>query len=244
MESTQARKHLECPDQRSDQDRIRAIIDTAGKDMLTTREPMDMDIRCARKDDKGDIAELMYSAGKELYDFIYATGKASATDYIRFEYESGRGFCGHRNVTVAVQDDMVVATGCFYDGLDYTTLFAGSLANMLQFYGPVKVLPALRRAKHIGSVMAKPARDELYLSNFGVSPALRGQGIGSALINTQLAIARKKGYRVFSLDVADTNPKAEALYTRHGLSVVSVKTFTGKREGIVVPQSKKMELVL
>lgn len=202
-----------------------------------------MDIRRARKDDKGDIAGLMYSAGKELYDFIYATDKASATDYIRFEYASGRGFCGYHNVTVAVQDDTVVATGCFYDGLDYITLFAGTLANMLQFYGPAKVLPVLRRAKHIGSVMAKPARDELYLSNFGVSPALRGQGIGSALINSQVTIARKKGYRLFSLDVADTNPKAEALYARLGLNVVSAKRFTGKREGIVVPSCKKMELV-
>lgn len=45
---------------------------------------------------QGNIAKLMYSAGPELYDFIYKTSSQQAQDFIQFEFESGEGFCGHR----------------------------------------------------------------------------------------------------------------------------------------------------
>lgn len=203
-----------------------------------------MEIRSAKPTDSGNIAELMYSAGPELYDFLYQTGKKTALDYIRYEFASGQGFCGHQNLTVAVQDGVVVATGCFYDGTAYQQLLKGSMANMFKFYGPLGIWSVLARSKHLGSVMTTPRRSELYLSNFGVSPDLRGTGIGSAMLESRIALARNAGYKTFSLDVATTNPRAEALYRSHGLSVVKEKTFTGKRAGMTMPDSRKMELVL
>ncbi|MES2919469.1 MAG: GNAT family N-acetyltransferase [Pseudomonadota bacterium] len=203
-----------------------------------------MEIRPAHRDDRGAIAELMYSAGPELYDFLYRTDRVAATAFIADEFASGRGFCGYRNLTVAVIDGEVVATGCFYDGRQYGALMRGTVLNALRYFRLREVLPLLLRSGHVDSVMTHPARDELYLANFGVAPSRRGQGIGEAMVRHQLAQARARGYRVFSLDVAVTNPRAEALYRRLGLHVVREKHFSGHRPGIRVPDARKMELAL
>ena len=55
-----------------------------------------MAIRHASVDDIGPLADIMYSAGRELYDFAFNMGNLTARDYIRFEYQAGSGFCGHR----------------------------------------------------------------------------------------------------------------------------------------------------
>lgn len=201
-----------------------------------------MEIRQARIDDDASLAQMIYSAGPELYDFIYRTAKHDALDYIRYEFQSGRGFCGHRNVTVAAEGGRVLGTGCFYDAKRYGKLTLGTLANMIRFYGWRDVWPVLARSGHIGSVMKKPRRGELYLSNFGVAVDRRGSGVGSTMIRHKLDEAKNKGYRVFGLDVADTNPRAERLYQRLGLQQVAFKHFTGKRKGMQIPNSKKMEL--
>jgi ribosomal protein S18 acetylase RimI-like enzyme len=120
---------------------------------------MEVELRPARPDDRGDIAGLMYSAGPELFDFLYRTDRVAARDFIVHEFRSGRG-------------------------------------------------------------------------------------IGDAMVRHQLATARERGYRLFSLDVSVDNPRAEALYRRLGLHVVREKHFTGKRPGFPVPGQRKMELVL
>ena len=203
-----------------------------------------MDIRPARADDQGDIVSCIYSSGSELYDFIYQTNSTTAEDFIAYEFASGRGFCGYRNVTVAVHEGKVVGTGCFYDGKQYKKLFLGSALNMVLFYGPFKIWGPMLRSNHISSVMKPPKDDELYLSNFGVSPRLRGKNIGSQIIKHWLDKAKSKGYRIFSLDVADTNPRAEKLYLSLGLAIIEFKKFTGKRAGMKIPNSKKMEMIL
>lgn len=203
-----------------------------------------MEIRPARPDDRGAIAALMYSAGPELYDFLYQTGRVAAPDFIAHEFASGRGFCGYRNVTVAVVEGEVVATGCFYDGRQHGALMRGTVVNALRFFRLREVAPLLLRSGHVDSVLTHPADDELYLANFGVAPSRRGQGIGEAMLRQQLERARASGYRRFSLDVAVTNPRAEALYRRLGLKVVREKRFTGRRPGVTPPDARKMELVL
>ena len=203
-----------------------------------------IEIRQARKNDTGNIAELMYSSGPEIYDFVYKTTNKTALEFIQYEFNTGRGFCGFNNVTVAVKDGSVVATGCFYDGKAYKKLLVGTLFNMVVFYGLRRVWKVLERSGYAGSVMEEPKKDELYLSNFGVNPKLRGAGVGSLMLKNKIEHAKNTGYAIFSLDVAETNPRAEALYSRLGMSVVKHKTFKGVRTGIDVPNARKMELLL
>ena len=200
-----------------------------------------MDIRPARPDDSGPIAEMLYSSGPELFNFIYEIPRSSALDFIRHEFASGRGFGGWRNVTVAIMEGRAVATGCFYARPDYLRLEAESSINMLRFFG-WKLPPIAVRALHFSSVIKRPPARQLYLSHFGVDESLRGKGIGRRILQHKIAEARQLGFGSFGLDVATTNPRAEALYRGVGLEVVSTKAFSGRRDGYPVPGYKKMEL--
>jgi ribosomal protein S18 acetylase RimI-like enzyme len=200
-----------------------------------------MDIRPARPDDSGPIAAMLYSSGPELFDFIYDTATSTALDFIRYEFASGKGFGGWRNVTVAVIEGKAVGTGCFYSRRDYLRLEFETTLNMLRFFG-WRLPPVALRGLHFGSVIKLPSKGELYLSHFGVDETQRGRGIGRKMLQHKIAAARQQGFRAFGLDVATTNPRAEALYRGVGLEITVTKAFSGRREGYPVPGYKKMEL--
>ena len=48
----------------------------------------------------------------------------------------------------------------------------------------------------------------------------RGQGVGSALLHAIMTEGRARGYPSLRLDVIDTNPRAKALYARHGFQTL------------------------
>ncbi|WP_439135380.1 GNAT family N-acetyltransferase [Pseudomaricurvus sp.] len=197
-------------------------------------------VRKAKPDDKGAIAELIYSSGTDVYDYLYGD---KALEYLRYEFASGQGLAGYRNVTVAVaEDEEVVGAGCFYGADRYPELIEGSVANMTAFFGEENVMPVLLRSSHAGSVMKPPREGEVYLSNFGVSPSVRSQGVGSQMIQSALARAKAEGFRVFGLDVSTENPRGQALYERLGLKVVDEKSFSDKEAG--VSSARKMEMAI
>jgi ribosomal protein S18 acetylase RimI-like enzyme len=61
---------------------------------------------------------------------------------------------------------------------------------------------------------------ELYLETMAVAPVARGRGHGGRLLEFADAEARRRGRRSVSLYCIRDNPRARALYERHGYSVV------------------------
>ncbi len=209
---------------------------------------MAINIRQAQPNDQGPIAELMYSSGMDLYNYLYGE---QAIDYLRLEFASGKGFAGYNNVTVAVlvnegadeeADEEVVGTGCFYDTERYADLVKGSFYNMTEFFGTEGVEPVFQRISHTASIMQPPKAGELYLSNFGVAENCRSQGIGSSIIQQTLEQARRDNYSVFGLDVSTRNPRGQALYTRLGLNMIEEKVFPVEDAGVA--PARKMEMAL
>lgn len=74
-----------------------------------------------------------------------------------------------------------------------------------------------------------PKADEVYVEGLAVSSASRGQGIGTRLLAEVDTLARAHGKRYVRLDVADTNPRAQALYERLGYRVTRVQSFRWQR---------------
>jgi ribosomal protein S18 acetylase RimI-like enzyme len=68
----------------------------------------------------------------------------------------------------------------------------------------------------------KQVAGQLLMDGIGVSPRLRGGGIGTQLLHSLIEYAKNEGYQSVRLDVIDTNPAARRLYERVGF--VSVKT--------------------
>ncbi len=200
----------------------------------------------SRPAEAGDVEQavpLMYSAGPEGFEFVFTQGRRSALDYLRYAFADGAGMFGHRNHTVVEQDGSVVGIGAFYSGVEYNQLSQGTLQQILRFYR-FSCPPVLRRAMQTTHWMPPPGRRTLYVANLGVASELRGQGIGARLLLEQMKHARNTRKAKFALDVADNNPRAQQLYERLGLRVVKQSDFEVTRNGIRLPQSRRMELLL
>ncbi|MCM0598814.1 GNAT family N-acetyltransferase [Periweissella fabalis] len=63
--------------------------------------------------------------------------------------------------------------------------------------------------------------EEWYLEMLSVNPNYRGHGIGKALIEATIESARLNDFEKISLNVDNSNPRAEKLYSKQGFSTVS-----------------------
>lgn len=204
---------------------------------------MSLRFRPAAAADLEQAVPLMYSAGPEGFEYVFTQGRRSALDYLRYAFADGAGMFGHRNHTVVEQDGRVVGIGAFYSGIEYNQLSQGTLQQILRFYN-FSCLPVLRRAMKTTHWMPPPGRRTLYVANLGVAPESRGQGIGARLLHEQMNQARTSRKAKFALDVADNNPRAQQLYEKLGLRVVRQSNFMATRNGMRMPQSRRMELLL
>ena len=85
-------------------------------------------------------------------------------------------------------------------------------------------LPALVRAMILDRIIHyHPGPGELYIDSIAVSEEARGRGIGSRLLDFTIEQARERQYGRVSLQVMFENPRAKALYERHGFQIISSK---------------------
>jgi ribosomal protein S18 acetylase RimI-like enzyme len=94
----------------------------------------------------------------------------------------------------------------------------GRFGDIWAVYGP----GALWRAGALWLLSREVDNQRFLMDGLCVDPAVRGQGVGTALLHAISTEARARGYRGVRLDVVDTNPRARALYEREGF--VEVRT--------------------
>ena len=122
------------------------------------------------------------------------------------------------------------------------TLTAGR--QILGHYGLRQGLGVIMRGLRVESVIRPPSGDMHYLAHLAVLPEMRGHGIGRALIDQLIGTAREAGRRRIVLDVAASNPRAEALYLRAGFKVVGERVSRLANERGRVPDHRRMERIL
>lgn len=91
-------------------------------------------------------------------------------------------------------------------------LAGGGLGDLVAIYGA----GALWRGAVLALIKRDIDNDRFLMDGLFVTEAARGQGVGTALLDAIAAEARARGYPAVRLDVIDTNPRARALYERHG----------------------------
>ncbi|MFJ4013684.1 GNAT family N-acetyltransferase [Streptomyces sp. NPDC090026] len=96
-------------------------------------------------------------------------------------------------------------------------LTGGGVGDVLSAYGLFRGLP---RLAVLALFERTPAPGELVMDGIAVDPAHRGMGIGGKLLREIARVAEESGCRRIRLDVIDTNPRARALYERHGFAAV------------------------
>ncbi|MFF5761276.1 GNAT family N-acetyltransferase [Streptomyces tanashiensis] len=99
-------------------------------------------------------------------------------------------------------------------------LIGGSASDVLSAYGSLRGLPRLAL---LALFTREPADGELVMDGICVAPAQRGGGIGGLLLREIVAVAAEHDCSRIRLDVIDVNPRAKALYERHGFRTVRTR---------------------
>ncbi|MFE7094893.1 GNAT family N-acetyltransferase [Streptomyces erythrochromogenes] len=135
--------------------------------------------------------------------------------------ERGRAFIAghlhHDRAAVARTPDGDRIVGVAGYRLGGRALTGGGVRDVLRTYGPLRGLPRLAL---LALLERTPEPGELVMDGIAVDPAHRGAGIGSLLLTEIAAVAAEHGCSRVRLDVIDANPRARALYERHGFSAV------------------------
>ncbi|MFD4949125.1 GNAT family N-acetyltransferase [Streptomyces sp. NPDC058239] len=120
-----------------------------------------------------------------------------------------------RGITALDSEGRVVGVAG-YD-LAGRALTGGSARDVLSGYGLLRGVPRLAL---LAVLTRKPAEGELVMDGICVAASHRGFGIGSLLLREVAAVAAEHACSRIRLDVVDVNPRAKALYVRHGFTAV------------------------
>jgi len=201
-------------------------------------------LRPARPEDADAAVPLILSAGPAAFAYIFTAGDREAADFLRFAFLQGDGEMGYRNHLVGTLEGEVVAAGALLSGDTTLAFTVAAVKQILRFYGLIAGLGVIRRGLATETVIRPPGRGEHCLVHLGVAPGLRGQGIGRRLIGELLAMARAKGARIASLDVAATNPLAEKLYLSLGFEPIRERRSRLSNRHGAVADHLRMSLML
>jgi ribosomal protein S18 acetylase RimI-like enzyme len=92
----------------------------------------------------------------------------------------------------------------------------GSTDDLRAVYGPIGGRWRTRVLQLLGN---DGDTERFLLDGLCVSDSVRGQGVGTALLEAIVEEGRRRGYGAVRLDVVDTNERARALYERRGFVV-------------------------
>ena len=198
--------------------------------------------RPAAATDVGMAVPLIHSSGPAAFEYVFAVpGRSDAQAFLRHAFVDGAGEFGWRNHVVGELDGRVVAVGAGYGADTHWAFTLAAARQILGFFGWRHAPGVITRGLRVERVIAPPSGRMHYLAHLGVEPALRGRGIGAALVDHLAAQAAALGRMPLALDVAVGNPRAQALYERCGFAV------TGERPSALadargqVPPHRRME---
>jgi ribosomal protein S18 acetylase RimI-like enzyme len=185
---------------------------------------------------------LIHSSGPAAFDYVFAVpNRSDAQAFLHRAFVDGAGEFGWRTHCVATLDGRVVAVGAGYDGGSALRFTLAAARQIFVHYGLRHAPGVIARGLEVERLIPPPTRGMHYLAHFGVTPALRGQGIGRALIEHLIAQTRTAGCTRIVLDVAMSNPRAQALYERAGFVVIGERVSPlGNARG-TVPGHRRME---
>ncbi|WP_051854678.1 GNAT family N-acetyltransferase [Streptomyces sp. NRRL B-1347] len=136
--------------------------------------------------------------------------------------DAGRAFLArhlhHDRGVVAARGERIVGVAGFR--LDGRALTGGGVRDVLSAYGPLRGLPRLAA---LALFERTATAGELAMDGIAVAADQRGHGIGSLLLREVIAVAAEAGRHRVRLDVIDVNPRARALYERHGFTAAGTR---------------------
>ena len=198
--------------------------------------------RAAMPADAEAAVSLIHASGPAAFAYVFSVpGRGDALDFLRRAFLDGAGEFGWRNHCVGELDGRVVAVGAGYGGESALAFTLAAARQILAYYGVQQAPGVVARGLRVERVIRPPGRGMHYLAHLGVAPGLRGRGIGRALVGHLIEQGRAQGRRRIALDVAASNPRAQALYAELGFAVSAERASMLANAQGIVPAHLRME---
>lgn len=187
---------------------------------------MPLKFRPAEPRDAEQAVPLIYSSGPAAFDYVFKRAGLDAKGFLHAAFTDGGGMFGYPRHWVGERGGKVVAAGTGYSGEVNVRNMLIATRQILLCYGPVSAVPVMIKGLRLEQLIQPPPKQTFYLAHLGVAESLRGEGIGSRLVEHLLKLGRSAGFKLAALDVAASNPQAQALYERLGFSVAEERVST------------------
>jgi len=185
---------------------------------------------------------LILSSGPDAFAYVFAQPTAGAEAFLRHAFIQGSGEFGYRNHVVGEIEGEVVAAGAGWTASATLPFMLAAIGQFIAHYGAIPTPGVILRGLRTETIIRPPGQGDFYIGHLGVAPAWRGRGIGEALTTYLLRAGRDAALAHAVLDVAVTNPRAEALYRRLGFQVIAECPSSLRRDLGFVPSGRRMAL--
>lgn len=206
---------------------------------------MTLEFRPAQATDVEATVPLIYSSGPKAFEYVFGHhSKGDAQTFLRYAFQDGAGEFGCRNHIVGVMDGEIVCAGAGFTGETGLGFTLTAIRQIFTHYGVFHAWNVIRKGLLLERVIQPPRKEMYCVAHLGVRTDLQGQGIGTKLIEHLLLPQYLNGRTTICLDVAGTNPRAQALYERMGFRVTKVHESNLKSQFGEVGKHHRMEKVL
>lgn len=183
----------------------------------------ELELRPCLADDAAAVVPLIHDAGPVAFRWVFSQRHhAQSLEFLDAVFRRGSGQFGFRNHLLAEREGKAVAVVAVWDARLNATFTLDALRSIGGFFG-LGALPVIWRGLRFERIVQPAVPGVAYIGHFTVHPDCRGTGIGRAILSHLLARAREDGYTRAALDVADSNPRARALYEGLGFRVLATR---------------------
>ena len=139
------------------------------------------------------------------------------------------------------QNNEMIGIGSVFNAKEAGAFTVADALNIFRFYG-LKSFAAIKSGLKVEKLIKLPENHEIAIGHLGIKPALRGQGLGTKMIELLMEEANKTKDSYWILDVSEENPKAKALYERLGFKTTQKHISNLKNQYSYVANHFRMEL--
>jgi ribosomal protein S18 acetylase RimI-like enzyme len=169
------------------------------------------------------VSEMIYETDTNLFGIFLSKDPSNAKEKLIKLIKAGKNCYGKEHVYVAEDDYgkilgiLVAFRGDQIKFIEEATVFKDNM-NFVDFFKLTFIKPVYDKitASTIES-------DDLYIGNLVVANGLRGQGIGSKIIEQSLKLGSEKNCKRVLLDVIFENVNAKKFYEKIGFKVCGEK---------------------
>lgn len=189
-------------------------------------------IRAAAPDDETAVARLVYETSPGMYD-IYTGGPERALRVLQASYRRSGNNTSREATTVAELDGLVAGAMTAFPASEAEARSRRSLLLTLARTPPWRRPRTVSVFRAGADAAPVPPAGSLYVVALATDTRFRRRGVARALLDEAIRLAGARGLRAVSLDTAEANEGAQALYEAAGFSVTERRPPTGVIPGTV-----------